>query len=936
MSGYLRIVQAAKLRNKAKNPSGEVESDYAAYGVVTTATTVTAGDSLGGGETAQARYGRRAFRLNTATANTGLRWAVEAGTNTPHTVALYVKPVGGSSLPAAIGLGLAVGTGGPTATATASRETDGTGWTRLYATFSGAQANGALYVYLYTPSSVTLNVLADGLLFYADSALHTYFDGDTPGCRWVGRYHASASLRPEYVEQRRLVGQGQIVDLDSGTDGPVRVRLAQGLGIAPPRYTTTESVGRPGQIVLDGDLDPRAIAVTLYLEADTPADLYNLRADIDRKMQVGDEFELWLTPETGQVYAIAARYVGGMDGGEFAGYVDQAVTLQLEAADPRWCSLAPVATALALSKSVASTYVAYQLDGEWLGGLALAAAPNVIVPAPNGVVWIGTRAAGGTAYLYSWDGYTLTQAATFTGGSGAGPAVNDLVITSDRYIVVTGDFGAVNGAGSFGHIAVASIDDTSAWYVFVGALSAPGYSLAISPDERYVYVGFGGTTAGGVSVNYITRVDRVGSVFQALGAGANGAVRAVRVLPGRGDVIVGGDFTQVSVPGAVTPTVTATAGGSLTGSVRRFIVTPMSGSGEQAASVGVSVLGSPLGGGGGYFWRLTWAADPSATGYRVYATTVVGADPGANADHYLLAETTAVTYDDYGNTPLSATLVPFDFNGYVNRAGARSARIARYNPVDGGWYSVGGSGMNGAVRALEVSAEGVVAVGDFTLVDGQTMNRAAQWRGGVWTPLGRGLSGGGVTAVARRPDGSILVGGAHTAADGYSDGAKLARFIGGDSAGQWVPADIDLSGSTVTALAVTRAGDTWVGHTQNTTLTAAGLTTVDPGGSWDAAPLITLTGPLDVGALSLDTTGAEILLRLSLKTNETLTIAPDERAVTSSMRGDVFHALLLGTQMSRFSLKPTANVVRLLARNAGTGAAAQLVTTPRHLAAEGT
>lgn len=65
-----------------------------------------------------------------------------------------------------------------------------------------------------------------------------------------------------------------------------------------------------------------------------------------------------------------------------------------------------------------------------------------------------------------------------------------------------------------------------------------------------------------------------------------------------------------------------------------------------------------------------------------------------------------------------------------------------------------GLGVNGTVRAMTVFDDGggegpaLYAAGDFTTAGGQPANRIARWKNGQWSPLGEGIAGGSVYALA--------------------------------------------------------------------------------------------------------------------------------------------------------------------------------------------
>ena len=938
MTSYCEIIKPKRTLNKIENPGPANLSNILKVGTGTTLTIENAGDTVGG-IVAQTRTGRKVARFIASNANSGIVFDLDAAcANVAHMMALYVYPI--SPLPSVLHLGVGANQTSPAYSALVSRDTDGTGWTRLYLPIASGSANGRTYAWLWMPNSATLDILVSAAMLYEGSTLETYFDGNAKHCRWEGLQDGSGSVRPRYTRKALpLLGHGEILPLDTDRIG---VRLIQGTGIAPIKYTKIEEVGRPGTITIDPQLGERAITVDLYCEAEDREELYEIRRELRDRVQPGDEFELHWTPESNVTYAITAKYIGGLGHGELTGYADQQVSLALEAGDPRWRELAPKTYKLALSKTISNAnYLARRKEGEWLAvGSGLPAAANCIYHAPDGYTYIGTRSDGTYAYVYRWDGYSLTQLGKFNGGT---PQINAICQTLDgSKLVVVGSFTQQNGAGTFNRFALYTFGSTT-WSSIGSGLSAEGYALALGADG-VVYVGFGGTTANGVTVNYFCAYNPGAGTFSALKTGAVGAVRAILVRKGRGDVVLAGDFTSASVPDYVTSlnvTRNANGSGTYSGSYKRVVVTALAGSGEREID-GLNLsavwrLASP-GGGSQYSWTYSWTADPDATSYRVYSTDTAGVDPNPSQSgapvHWLLAETTGTSYTDDGTVPLSAVQWPLNSEGYKNRAGCRSARIGLYAPTEGAYYSLGSVGFNGSVTSLSEDASGaIIAGGSFSEVDGLRVNGVAIYRGNLWLPMGSGVTGN-VNGVKALADGSVLVGGVHTAAGGYSDGAKLARYIGSETAGVWLPVDIDLSGVTVYAVSEDPYGDVWVAHSSNGSLTAAAITNLDVSGSWEGAPLIVVTGPGANVLLANYDLLTEVLVRLTLEAGEILTIDPEERTLTSNYRGNVYTALLLGSSLDRFRIRPEQQKLSLLVRATSGASGAILTGRPIHVAGE--
>jgi hypothetical protein len=107
---------------------------------------------------------------------------------------------------------------------------------------------------------------------------------------------------------------------------------------------------------------------------------------------------------------------------------------------------------------------------------------------------------------------------------------------------------------------------------------------------------------------------------------------------------------------------------------------------------------------------------------------------------------------------------------------ASTAYIARWN---GSVWSALGTGMNGAVYAIEIGSDGsLYAGGNFTLAGGVASTAyIARWNGSVWSALGTGMNGA-VYAIEVGSDGSLYAGGNFTLAGGVANTVYCARWSG--------------------------------------------------------------------------------------------------------------------------------------------------------------
>ena len=300
-------------------------------------------------------------------------------------------------------------------------------------------------------------------------------------------------------------------------------------------------------------------------------------------------------------------------------------------------------------------------------------------------------------------------------------------------LVIGGDFSAV-GATPANNIAAWN---GVAWETLGAGTNGRVYALAVLPDNTLVAAG-AFTMAGGASAPYIARWD--GTAWSGLSLGMDNEVNDLAVLL-NGDLIAGGMF--------------GTAGGIGVNRIARWNGTAWSGLGSGVGGTVYALLVVPSSGDlivGGMF---TTAG--GSTALRVARwngatwTGIGGMTGGSNVGVFSLCLMPNGDIVAGGN---------FTFPG---------SRVSRWNGTS--WSGLG-TGVNNAVWALTVLESGdLIAGGSFI----SPSFAIARWNGTAWSGLGTGLAGGNVQAFEIRPNGDLLVGGAFTTAGGLAS-PGLARW----------------------------------------------------------------------------------------------------------------------------------------------------------------
>lgn len=347
-------------------------------------------------------------------------------------------------------------------------------------------------------------------------------------------------------------------------------------------------------------------------------------------------------------------------------------------------------------------------------------------------------------------------------GSGTDGQVYALSTLANGDLVVGGQFTTAGGVQVNG---VARWDGTS-WSALGSGVSGawPAVAAITKLANGDVVVGGGFTTAGGTPANHIARWD--GISWSPLGSGTNGFVLSLCTMP-NGDLVAGGEFTSAG------------------GGVPVHYIARWNGSGWSA-------LGSGMGAGPGH-----------AVPYVRTLATANG-DLIAGGDFTIAGGAVAnrvARWDGSNWWPLGGgtgdrvkCILPqasgsIVVGGAFLTAGGISTSARNIALWNGSAWSALGSGVDGEVHSLTTSTNGnLVAAGG---PDG-----IVRWDGMTWSPLVSGENNGPIHAVARLPNGDIVVGGTFTkiggvAANGVArwDGTGWAPLGSGVSlggAGGWV------------------------------------------------------------------------------------------------------------------------------------------------------
>jgi uncharacterized delta-60 repeat protein len=458
-------------------------------------------------------------------------------------------------------------------------------------------------------------------------------------------------------------------------------------------------------------------------------------------------------------------------------------------------------------------------------------------------------------------------------GSGLNGNVERIALATDGSgdIYIGGGFTSINGTTT-NRLARLNNDGTVDTAFDMSAGGADNYPQTIAPmPDGGVYVGGAFTSIQGTSIAYLARLNSDGSIDNtfdmsaAAGGGANN--RVYRIAPatdGTTDIYVVGNFTNINgsavnylarlnADGTVDTTFDMSGGGG--DSPPYDIVAATDGSGDVFIAGGfTSINGTSInrlarlntdgtidnsfdmsgGGADDDVWSIALATDGSSDVYIAGDFSSVN-DTAYKALARLNSDGSLDTaFDMSGNSGIDNTVYSIapasDDSGDIYIGGQFTSvngtdinRLARLNSngsLDSG-FDMSTGGANGNIRAVVLATDGsgdVYVAGDFTSINGTSINRLARLNSDGSLDSGFDMSGGGANnsiyslAVATDGSGDIYIGGFFTSINGTAIN-RLARLKSDGS----VDTVFDMSGGganssiNTIAPAADGTGDVYIG-----------------------------------------------------------------------------------------------------------------------------
>lgn len=491
----------------------------------------------------------------TLPANSGIYANIDTAPSATTYVSVWIK----GSAPAK--LGVYVGGGWTYKTSLTTLETLANGYTRYGASFTAGEAATATYAGAFWAG--TTDACIGGIQCEQSSTYTTQVHGDAgPGYVWSGAAHQSSSTRYILDPDGKVVYGGSITAVDDRVN--VICEGMVGAGLLPYGIESLSLAGETPALFVGHDLKPRDIQLSLVFNATSLATSHTRRAALLALLPYGRE--VWLRYNgANSTLQIRAAVSGQFDLDLSQEPLGRHTVIAFTALDPKFQYIYADTTALTLTSSPSSSYARMRTDAAGWAAMSsgLFAVPRRAIQAPDGTIYVGTLASGGSAKLQKWTGSAWADVGgAYTGSITAGPLIYDLVPNADWTVLyVLGDYTTVGGTSGFGGVAAITLSSGAAAKLGTGAAGgAPLCGCYIKSLSRLYVGGLHATNMGGVAnTSYFCYWD--GAAWQSVGATRPTAGVYCMVNDGSDNLILGGDFTNpFALATSASPTVTLQSG----------------------------------------------------------------------------------------------------------------------------------------------------------------------------------------------------------------------------------------------------------------------------------------------------------------------------------------------------------------------------------------
>lgn len=482
------------------------------------------------------------------------------------------------------------------------------------------------------------------------------------------------------------------------------------------------------------------------------------------------------------------------------------------------------------------------------------------------------------------------------------PVLSSTVSTVDSSGNVVNVTTTTNGATTTlatpeSNIARVNIDGTLD-LAFAPTTDAAIVTLAINPTTGQILVGGQFSNVSGIPRSHLARLNSDGSVDTSFNVGTNGIVDSAQFVANN-QILVSGSFSSVVLAGASSATtayhvVRLNSDGS--------IDSGFSTGGVQTGAVFNALAVQPDGKilVGGSFTNIN----------GVSATNIVRLYSDSTQD---------TTFAANSNGPVNSIVVQpdgtFFVGGSFSAIGGGTALNFAHLKADGTLDTAFAAYPDGAVNAISVQSDGKVIIGGaFTHVSGASRTRLARFNTDGTLDAGfNPVANGAINAIAVQSDGRILIGGAFTTITG-TPRAGLARLNSDGSPDTgYNPFGIP-SGNVVNALILQPDGRVLVAGTTTSIGVAFNVSgfvvRINANGTGDS----TFSGPSSIAKFSSGTSGvmqASTVNSLALQADGRILIGGSFSSVAGLSRNNLAKLTATGAVDASFAPSPDGTVTAL-------------------------
>ena len=280
------------------------------------------------------------------------------------------------------------------------------------------------------------------------------------------------------------------------------------------------------------------------------------------------------------------------------------------------------------------------------------------------------------------------------------------------------------------------------------------------------------------------------------------------------------------------------------------------------------------------------------------------------------------------------------FTDQYSLSGSAMLRVAKYT-VSSDTFSAMGDGFSYNVNEIIISPSNYIyAGGGFTLSGIAPMNYISKWNGSTWEQLANGLSGGAVLSFDISEKGNLIAVGDFT-----GNGDISMKGIALWNGSSWTNLDIAIRPgfAAIQPLTVLFVGeDIYIGGDYFsedvlgiTPSIFSAITYVTNNGSAEVRPVVYIKGQAKLRYIENQTSKKKIWFNLDILEDEEIFIDFGAGKFYSTVRGDLYYAVLPGSDLHSFTLIPGENKIAAFMHD-DVNAVMRMSYVPVHWGVDGT